>query len=296
MVFQAQKMSRKNVTMPCLLTSLLLTAGGMGIVQASEQGSSPAGGIFGANYFDKDIGVTVGAKLWSNQWDLPLEMNHTGTNSTIHQFESGSEMSFIPAFLVRYKNFFVGGSYLTNTKYSFSAQSVGANTIKPFGERKEWDLNLGYFVMPNLAVSLGYKTLTRGLTYTNSDPSEPAVVDSPLSVKAPILGISVSAPINKGFNLYGNLAYGWLSGDYSYNDATTATRLLSLDLEGNYTFGELGLNYTIPLQGTISAVTISGGYRFQRLDMKAKGAAPWGSAGDQHDSTAGFVLGASASF
>jgi hypothetical protein len=115
----------------CILLVCLITVVGMwGTVQAAEEGASPLGnwGIF-TNHFDKDWGVSIGTKMWVNQWDMPLE-KFVGTDedqdyhTCILEFESDTETSFIPVAMVRYRNFFIGGSYLSSSEYSFTPQEL----------------------------------------------------------------------------------------------------------------------------------------------------------------------------
>jgi opacity protein-like surface antigen len=280
-------------------------------VQAQDERGTPTGKmqpLLELDQKDKDWKIMFGVKAWSNEWDLPIELR-AYDKTRILEFESDAALTSIPALLVWYRKFFIGGSYLLDTDYDFTPQQFRnwsrseddqffgyTYDIDISGSRKEWDLNIGYSLTPNIAVSLGYKSLERDLSLTLADSGDSdnyLRANYPLSVKAPIIGISASAPVGDKFNLYGNLAYGWLSGEASY-ETTTDTN--DLDVDGTYVLGELGFGYVIPLQHTIvSAVTINAGYRFQRLDMTLSGK-DWGDSGDQHDSTAGFVLGASAFF
>ena len=267
----------------------------------------------------RDWKIMYGLKVWANEWSLPVELG-AGDKTYILEYESDSAITPIPAFLATYRNFFIGGSYLLDTDYEFSKQQLKnyytdadsgedhgfIQNIEMSGSRTEWDLNIGYFLTPNIAVSLGYKNLERDRTETTTFENIPAIMKSifPLSVQAPIIGISASAPVSDKFNLYGNLAYGWLSGDASYkyikDVKTNETESNNFDVDGNYLFGELGFGYVIPLeQKFASALTINAGYRFQRLDMtfsNNEGDRHWGKSGDQHDSTAGFILGVGASY
>lgn len=292
-----------------MLAGLLAVIGGT--AQAAEQGASPMGKmteVVTANSFDKKWGFSLGVKVWMNQWDLPLELGGSDepedkSGSYILQFESDSEVTYIPAAMVRYRNFFIGGSYLPETDYDFTAQIENDGILwDPSGDRKEWDLNIGYFITPNLAVSLGYKRLERDIVLIAQDLNDnsPLTADYPLDAHAPIIGLAASLPVGKNFNFYGNLAYGWLSGDSNYHDHADQGKFNDFDLDGNYYLGELGLNYVIPLQRVVSAVTINAGYRFQRLEMKFDSvvdeAQRWGSSGDQNDSTSGFILGITAMF
>lgn len=297
-----------------ILACLVMLTGIGTVAHASDvdQGAQPLGKmqtILKSNHFGKDWGFALGVKTWASEWSLPVELpttvefvnsnsnfNFNIKNYNIVQFESDTEMAFIPTFMVRYRNFFVGGSYFPETEYDFSGQSwgftildssttspfgVGVNTtIKPSGERKEWDLSCGYFFNQNFAVSLGYKKLDRSyvdtVTINLSSLGLPNYEDDltiSQSINAPIVGLAASVPIGKKFSFSGNLAYGWLNGD----------------ADGNYYLAELGLNYIIPIKKVVSGITINAGYRFQRLEIDS-------FVGDQNDSTSGFIFGANVHF
>ncbi len=150
----------------------------------NDQGAQPMGKMetfFKSNHFGKDLGFSLGVKTWLCEWSLPVEMasalDQNGspiiTDTQILQFESDTELTFIPTFMVRYRNFFIGGTYLPEKAFDFTSQNhtfsltadpelEGANLALPTeltvsGERREWDLNIGYFITSNFAVSLGYK-------------------------------------------------------------------------------------------------------------------------------------------
>nr|WP_319494005.1 hypothetical protein [uncultured Desulfobacter sp.] len=287
-----------------ILTCLMLLIGIGTAAHASEvdQGAQPLGKMqtfFKSNHFGKDWGFGLGVKTWTNDWSLPLEVKSSPTATTttsIVQFDSDMEVAFIPTGLVRYKNFFIGGGYMPGTDYDFNQQTVNETTISQVnGERKEWDLNIGYFLTPNLAVTLGYKKIERELTLRDEGISKN--VSYPLSAHAPIIGVATSLPINEKFSFYGNFAYGFLGGDSQYIVSGDSPN--SMDLDGNYYLAELGFNYVIPIKTVVSGMTISLGYRFQRLDMEMTdtvGGAWNGSAGNQNDTTSGITFSVSASF
>ncbi len=282
-------------------------------VQAAEENASPIEktlSILGAGQSGENWSIVVGAKAWRNEWDLPLEFR-ADDKTFILEFESDPEITYIPMLLARYGKIFMGGSYIFETDYNFPEQQyhmlwIDANDelqgntrqLKVSGSRKEWDFNVGYFITPKLAVSLGYKELKREISLLNSWVYDQTYYQKsfyPLSAHAPIVGIAGAAPIADRLNLYGNLAYGWLTGSAYYKFVSNGeVEHNNFNLDGNYTFVEVGLNYILPLKLKIaSALSIHTGYRFQRLDMNFDDK-DWGHSGDQHDATAGFVLGINA--
>jgi len=137
------------------------------------------------------------------------------------------------------------------------------------GTRKEFDLNLGYFVTPGVAFTLGYKKIEQG--------------DGPdvYALSGPVLGVSGTAPLGRDFALYGSFGMGWMK----------STGSSTVKFDADYRLSELGLAYTIPAGSIVKAVTLTAGYRTQVLTSKE-------ALGNQdgRDLTQGFTIGAIASF
>lgn len=296
MNFSTMQKQYKVISM--IMTGISLFHTGDGYAEEVNSVASTFRSIFEANHFEKDFGVTIGEKLWMNRWSLPAELpNSSSPTSTIYQFDSDDEVASLTTLLVRYRNFFIGAGFLPETNYNFKSQTTSLSPDKTAveGKRKEWDLNLGYFITPNLSVIAGYKQLDRNYIYTL--PSQGLKLESPLSVKGLIIGISATNPLGKSFGFYGNLAYGWLKGDYVINGFANT---FDFDVDGNYIIAELGINYSIPMHKILSAMTISAGYRIQHVDINADnsdGQFPnTGKSGTQDDSATGFTVSISATF
>src|SRR5687768_12196303 len=118
---------KKQLLMAAALTVLCPFAG---TVQA-QQSDSWMGDIHG----------TIGLRVWRTDWQ-----SWFGGDRYV---EAETETSLIPLLSLRYQEFLVSGSYLTSTDFTFSP------TYKP--ERKEYDINFGYFLLPSLAATVGYK-------------------------------------------------------------------------------------------------------------------------------------------
>lgn len=285
-----------------VLLACLLALGICGVAHAADEKDEalpPVGKmqtVASSNRAGADWGYALGLKTWMNEWSLPVSFSSNNTdNSAILQYESDPEFTFIPTFMVRYRKFFIGGSYMPKTEYEFSTQSVHYSIYDSYGqlinadmnldiaaERTEWDLNLGYMIIPNIALSIGYKSLSRSYdtqAHLSADGYEDENMDVvPLdeSLSAPILGLSAVFPVKEKLNVYNNFAYGFINGD----------------ADGNYYLGELGINYVIPLtQKMVSAVILNLGYRWQRLDLDYNH-----PTGDQNDTTSGFNFGVTAPF
>jgi hypothetical protein len=135
-------------------------------------------------------------------------------------------------------------------------------------ERDELDVNVGYSLMPGLAVTVGYKEIDQGDGPDHYRPS------------GPVVGLSASAPLRGAWSMYGNLGVGWLktpSGD-------------DIAFDADYRLAELGLAYNLntnmPKHWTFTA-----GYRIQVLTSKDAF-----ETQDARDTTQGFTLGVLATF
>ena len=286
------------------LLGIMLSGHGMTIQAAeSEPPASPVNklqAVVQSNHFGKDWSFALGLKTWFNEWDLPVAYFAEGPggreSNLILRIQSEDEWSFIPAFTVRYRNFFLGGSYLPSTEYSFEpviqqgrimyrggvGVNMGEHKFDYTADRQELDLNLGYLVTPHLALSVGYKYIERDIqadsyfrSYLTNTVSYLNWEDNVAS-HVPIIGGAASLPLTDRFNFTGTLAFGLLFGDAD---------------GGEYYLGEVGLSYTLPMEQYVSALTVSAGYRYQLLDIDSDKAQTSNS-----DSTSGFTVGLQASF
>jgi hypothetical protein len=147
---------------------------------------------------------------------------------------------------------------------------------------------LGYYLTPNVAVTLGYKQIDRNYTYRIDRPfvnyvilengkfEDKTYLGSTISTaleskgKGVALGITGSVPIGNSLNLYGSMAYGLLRTTYSGSITTSyseARTRINEKYTNPYYLGELGVNYTLPAS-MIKAAIFSLGYRFQRYEFK----------------------------
>ncbi len=95
-------------------------------------------------------------------------------------------------------------------------------------KRKEYDINIGYYILPTLVISLGYK---RADIDRASD-----LIASSYKLKGLLAGVSGSAPIADRLSLYGSFAYG-LARETTESalpnektNLTPITKLVKLDL------------------------------------------------------------------
>lgn len=250
--------------------------------------------MFSKSHFDKDFSASIGLRLWENKWNLPRSvtsgnyydenvLNTIATNSI-----SDNKFSSIPSVGIRYKNFFLGGSYFTNTDYDFKTQNLpdvwrgsywAKTNVKVLAKRTEWDITSGYYLNKYLMLTLGYKNINRKYTEcfgvnVITYPDDPCNMSSVTytndsKAKGLIFGLGASAPLgNSGFNLYGNLSYGKLRTEQLAISNLPSNSPKNANYKNNYYLGEFGISYAIPFKDNyFSAISMSLGYRFQRYEF-----------------------------
>jgi hypothetical protein len=227
---------------------------------------------------DEGFSVTVGTKVWLNEWSSWYSPT-IGGQAEVLPIDSSTKVSPIPVVNLRFRDFYASFSTLLKTSYTLSGQAQ--NSID--AARKEFDANVGYYVLPGLGVSLGFKSLSQNFGGANYRWSGPTI------------GTSVTAPIREGIAAYGALGVGFFKMDLPAADQNSP---VNSSLTANYTIGEIGLAYAtagIPaIAVTSTAFTL--GYRFQSVatkDYKVRagtGTSVIGST-DVHDVTQGPALG-----
>ena len=196
-----------------------------------------------------DVRVTVGLKVHANRitssTPVPIQ-TVAGLFPVSDSFRSSDEVTYIPVLSARYKDLFFSGSYLTKTSYSAVLPSTG---ISIDFDRKEYDLNIGYYVLPGLAFSVGYKDVKVNATTGLGSRED----------HGPTVGLSAAAPLGNSVGLYASLAAGRLKVKVS--PSISAPR-------NNYVSSEVGLFYTIPLTSNawVRSLNVTAGYRYQTLD------------------------------
>jgi hypothetical protein len=282
--------------------------------------SEPGSPVVGKSYsITNDLHLTVGYRLWLNFWqtsiakisttivdpDIPTDIipiTSRGSPPTIDQFAPAS----VPTMGVRYKNFFASASGMISSNYDFSkATEFVQGPAAVFGgihtfrlehhvnaRRYEADVNLGYYIHPWIALTMGYKGVFQQF---DDKVTEFDVTHGPIAVCNPgsnfclqtrnksstsynggTIGIAANVPIPEGgliptgFSIYGNGAGGGMavtgfqSALYGTMDAGIAYKPTSL-----------------PLLFTL-------GYKFQIIRTKANS-----QASEDHftDYTRGGILG-----
>jgi hypothetical protein len=210
---------------------------------------------------ESNVSVSVGARAWYTDWTTFSYYAPAGTNLALTEISANEELPIMPVVSVRYGNFVGSASAFPSTGYSFDDGDHGT--------REEFDINVGYFVMPSVALTLGYKKVEqRG----NAGRYRPA---------GPVAGVNANAPLGGAWSLYGSVGVGRLKTPSG----------AAIDFDADYRLAEMGLAYTLNGSRLPRRWTLTGGYRIQILTSKDA----FGTQ-DGRDTTQGFTLGAMATF
>jgi hypothetical protein len=207
-----------------------------------------------------DLSFLLGIRTWANSWSTwALDQKAYNGNSyqTVASLESNTVLAVTPIALVQWKKGFASTSYMDKVAYALSSAEPAGPLQRAIGVRSEFDVNAGYYVLPELAATVGYKQLRQefGSTFKWSGPT---------------VGLTAAAPMSfKGVALYGTVAYGLLTLDLPTGTADAyghSTR------PANYQIGEIGLAYefhSLSISRYHFAMTL--GYRSQTVTTKSYG-------------------------
>jgi hypothetical protein len=229
-----------------------------------------------------DWRFTLSAKSWREAWSGWNRVGNfggtIGPGTLINTSDTGS--SLITGATVRYKDMFVNMNNSASTSYSFPDRWDGASTtLGDTASRAENDLNLGYYLSPQLALTLGTKTVE--LTY-----SPTAVWTHSFNT----VGLSGSARIGESsFFMYENGAVS-ISGDTTISFTSASYTKGTPD----YKSLEGGLGWA-----ATKNLIFTAGYKFQDVQLPLTFVTPvLGSVLtiNTHDTTEGFIFGAAVTF
>ncbi len=240
-------MHYKKLGMTCLAGAALVASG---VVCADEEQAA-----------NKDWHVTVSGKLWANSWNAWTTAGASGTTSVV-----ASKVPVIGGVTARYKDFFISGNYSPSTNYDFSSYA-GQGTYS----RKEFDVNAGYYLVPQVALALGYKQID--LSYSAA---------SQWKYKFAILGINGVSRINDtpAF-MYGNGAFGvgTVSSTYAPFAGYGA---------GNPTYESMEAGFGFAITKNFVATI---GYKYQQLALSFSN-----QVAKARDITTGYMFGVAYTF
>lgn len=233
--------------------------------------------------------VSLGLRLWNNEWTswdvypaVPGSLAGASEN-----FTSSSRLVAIPIVSVRHGDWLISGSHFVNRSYDFTGNE-GQNFS---AKRKETDVLAGYYVLPTLAVTLGYKEVKQDFGG-----------GAQFKYTGPTIGAVASAPLTQGFSLYGNFGYGFMKAKLPAGLGAIEANGKS-KLDADYLLGEVGLAYSFDAKSispALKAMTATIGYRSQVLTTKdfrlRTSDGRHSRATDLRDTTEGLSLGLSVSF
>lgn len=238
---------------------------------------------------DEATTVSLGLRAWSNSWTSwdvypPTAVGGQTIPGASENFTSGNRVVAIPTVSVRHRDFLFSGSHFASTRYAFDGNSGSFSA-----HRKETDGLVGYYVLPTLALTLGYKEVKQDFGGS-----------AKFKYSGPIVGAVGSAPLTSGFSLYGNFGYGKIKAHLPLTDASGRSKL-----DADYLLGEVGLAYSIDTRSMMPSakgLALTLGYRSQvlatqdyRLRLSTTSSTPNRST-QLRDTTEGLTLGVSVSF
>jgi hypothetical protein len=195
---------------------------------------------------------------------------------------------------LRYKDFFVSASGFFNNTYSADLLNVGPPLFVPalsdqHAKRKEADVNAGYYIHPWIALSAGYKHISMDFTVSGIPSS---ILSNKYSYNGPTLGAAVSIPIPEGGLLPSGLTvYGNGAGGYLWTHGNTQNGASQVSNYAYYGVLEGGVAFKFARL----PIALTGGYKFQALNMHYKSQASTNLSGrnSQTDVMRGPIIGVS---
>lgn len=188
---------KKNLTISTVAVSLLTAHAALAEEPVGPTVWDGFSGFMSPDW-DRDLSVTLGTKVWLNEWSRERALNFNagpevtingetgiivGTDTAPDAEESDIEPVPIPQLSVRYKWLIVTGGYYSKTRFDFG-RSVGDLLLDPdpgnnddditifetesqaSGERYEWDASAGIYVHPYVAILGGYKKVRQDIVTT----------------------------------------------------------------------------------------------------------------------------------
>jgi len=205
----------------------------------------------------QDLSVSIALRTFANRASGPGygDFGIPGVNPVATHGSSGTEISYLPSIAVRYGRFVATGSAQPTTTYETSSTEIAGIART---KRKEWDLSIGYAILPSVVLSVGWKEISLGTTLTTTIPTN----QTPLSQKfsGAFVGLSASAPLNDQWSLYGAFAYGRPQNKLGGTKVGDGTDYIST---------EFGVQYALRnLSASLDRATLIIGYRSQSSRTK----------------------------
>lgn len=254
---------------------------------------------------------TVGLKAWNTTWQSYLPAIVVGTTpggapvagELVNSVEGNTEVAALPTMTLRYARYFLSAGYARySSNFDLNLAPVGPingqNLItsrQDHIKRRELDINVGYFVLPGFALTVGYKGARENRD--TSSGAAPGIAVSLLDGKfdALLLGALGSYEIVPGFSGYGQFGYGIGRNKFKYGEATPApdTQVKS---NPRYILTEVGVAYQLPIKSQwVQRTSVALGYRSQTVKQKVPSIVG-GEEREVRDVKDGIVLSLNATF
>jgi hypothetical protein len=214
---------------------------------------------------DAELRASVGLRAWYTQWTTfsYYDPDKLPPPEALTQVSANSKLVLVPVFGLRYGDWVGSLSVMPTTRYMLPGGP---------GSRREWDLNLGYSILPGLTATLGYKQMSQRDDRYRYEP------------KGPLLGLNANAQINGPLSMYGIFGFGKLKTPTKGNEFV-------VKFKADYHLAELGLAYALDIGRPSPRMTLTGGWRIQTMSSKEA----FGSQ-DGRDTTQGLTMGVLATF
>jgi hypothetical protein len=226
--------------------------------------------------------LSLGLKLWNASWLSYLPANYVaaGPNGqvvpadVINSVEGGRRTSALPQLGVRYGKLFASASYgrftsdfaVLNSPIATQAGTQVTSRTDHF-VRRESDLTLGYFVLPQVALTVGYKYAieSRDVRAPSSAPSQPLLENRARGALAGIVG---NFPVQGELSAYVQAGYG----PARISTRSAGNSIAPIDAHGSYLISEIGLSYPLLInQYGVRAAAAAIGYRSQTVKTESYG-------------------------
>lgn len=216
---------------------------------------------------DGGITVSAGVRAWYTSWTTftyIADPNDPTRALGLGQKTADPRLVVMPSIGLRWRDWSATFSALPSTTYDLPGAT---------GARQEYDLTLGWSLMPGLIVTAGYKRVLQREGDVRYEP------------KGLVAGLSGTAGLEGPWALYGNVAVGRLK-------TSGAQSRTNVKFETDYRVAEVGVGYTV-VSGAwgVRRWTVTGGYRIQVLGSREAFGPEAG-----RDETNGFTFGVIAAF
>jgi hypothetical protein len=204
-----------------------------------------------------DFSYGIGLKSWYNHFYISATDSKTGR--TAPGAGNSTALMMGPSAKFSYKNFFMGGSYLTTVTDYKNMDGNDTGIVVNNMSRHDIDAIAGYMIIPQLGVFGGYKGIFMDKNITSEfEKVYGSTPDVKYSAHGAALGLTSNYPIPLDIlrmALYGNVAYVRMNQRSTYDDG----RPHRID-NFNGISAELGLAYNI-----FAGLNAQIGYKIQNL-------------------------------